>query len=89
MAKASRLTQASAFARKLLDDAMYQEQLKIRLMDGSLPSNIEALLYHYAYGKPVESVEVTDNRDIERMSDDELMAVEKVLRSREAGATVN
>ena len=83
-----RLSQASAFARKLLDDAMYQEQLKIRLMDGSLPSNIEALLYHYAYGKPVEAIEITGNSEIDKMSDEELLAAEKVLRGKEVSGSV-
>lgn len=81
MAKSSRLNEAASMAQKLLSDPSYLEHLKIRLMDGSLPSNIEALLFHYAFGKPVETIAVEDNRDIERMSDDELLEAARVLRA--------
>jgi|CXWL01.1.fsa_nt_gi hypothetical protein len=38
-------------ARSLLEDPAYQANLKQRLRDGEA-SQIEQLLYHYAYGKP-------------------------------------
>lgn len=43
-------------ARKLLEDDEYQRSLAERLKDGRAQT-VEALLYHYAYGKPKETVE--------------------------------
>jgi hypothetical protein len=45
-------------ARRLLSDRPYRRHLKARLRDGTAP-HIEALLYYYAYGKPVERHELT------------------------------
>lgn len=45
-------------ARRLLEDPGYLKALKARLLSGKAPT-LEPLLYHYAYGKPKESVEVS------------------------------
>lgn len=76
----SRTAEAREFARELLNSQVYRENLKLRLMAGDLPANLEAMLFHYAYGKPVETLEVVKANDFERMSDEELLAAEKTLR---------
>ena len=47
------------FARAILDSEAYQKSLARRVVDGTLAPGIEALIYHYAYGKPKEIVEHT------------------------------
>jgi hypothetical protein len=44
-------------ARSLLEDPIYQTNLRKRLRDGEA-SQIEQLLYHYAYGKPTDNLKV-------------------------------
>lgn len=44
-------------ARNLLDDPDYKASLRTRLLAGVAP-HIETLLWHYAYGKPKETVEL-------------------------------
>jgi hypothetical protein len=44
-------------AQKLLEDKDYQAALKTRLRRGTAGA-VEPLLYHYAYGKPKETVAV-------------------------------
>lgn len=51
---------AKEFARLVLGSAEYRVSLMQRLKLGALPPAVEALLYHYAFGKPVERVEVKD-----------------------------
>lgn len=46
-------------ARALIDDPEYRTLLAARLKVGEAP-HMETLLWHYAYGKPVEKVEVKD-----------------------------
>jgi hypothetical protein len=45
-------------ARRLVEDPEYQLKLKARL-DAGQASALELLLWHYAYGKPKEAVELT------------------------------
>lgn len=45
------------FTQRLLSDKDYQAALRKRIIAGEAPS-IEILLYQYAYGKPVERVQV-------------------------------
>lgn len=45
-------------ATKLLTEPTYVEALKVRLRRGTAGA-VEPLLYHYAYGKPKETHEVT------------------------------
>lgn len=53
-------------ARSLLEDPAYQAKLKQRLRDGKAPQ-IEALMYHYAYGKPKERFEVSKEMTLEEL----------------------
>lgn len=43
-------------AKKLLEDVEYVAALQRRLKDGTAGA-VEPLLYHYAYGKPKETIE--------------------------------
>lgn len=46
------------FCRKVLSTKTYMESLRRRIKEDSLPSAVEVLLYHYAYGKPKETIEI-------------------------------
>jgi hypothetical protein len=41
-------------ARSILEHPQYQDNLLRRALAGELPPAMEILLYHYAYGKPVD-----------------------------------
>ena len=47
-----------AWARGMLEDPDYRASLKARLASGQA-GQVEALLYHYGYGKPKEQVELS------------------------------
>ena len=53
-------------ARSLLEDPAYQEKLKRRLRSGRA-QQIEGLLYHYAYGKPVQKVALSGELTLEEL----------------------
>jgi len=55
-AKATR--DIKAWARGMLEDPDYRASLKARLASGQA-GQVEALLYHYGYGKPKEQVELS------------------------------
>lgn len=46
------------FARAVVEEPAYVEALKRRLTSGKAP-HMETLLFHYAYGKPKEQVELS------------------------------
>lgn len=52
-----RTREIQAFAAKMLEDADYVKELAVRLRRGKAP-HVETLLYHYAYGKPKETIAV-------------------------------
>ena len=54
---------AKEFARGVLHTSTYRESILQRVLLGTLPPAVECLLYHYAYGKPVEKLEVKDTTD--------------------------
>ena len=45
-------------ARALVDDQAYRDMLKLRLQNGTAPPAIEVLMWHYARGKPKETLAV-------------------------------
>ena len=47
-----------AMAQRLLKDKEYRKQFKARLERGDLPPAVETMLYHYAYGKPADNLNV-------------------------------
>lgn len=51
--------EARKFAHGLVSSAAYRKEIKARLMAGSLAPALEAMLFHYAYGKPPDKLEVT------------------------------
>jgi hypothetical protein len=46
-------------ARALVNDPEYRRNLDVRLKRGKLAPMVESMLWHYAYGKPKETVEHT------------------------------
>jgi len=46
-------------ASRLVTDPDYLENLEIRLKTGEAAPAVEAMLWHYAHGKPVDKVELT------------------------------
>jgi hypothetical protein len=64
---------AREFAELILCSQEYRDSLVRRIRTDSLAPNIEALLYHYAYGKPKERVELSEAPpQLDAFSDDEL-----------------
>lgn len=81
-------TSAKAFAQDVLNSQEYRDHLYRLLLLDELPPAVECLLYHYAYGKPVERVEVTetpvdlDDLSIEQLEARALQTLEFVRRHR-------
>jgi hypothetical protein len=50
--------EARDLAQKLLDDPKYADGFKKRLLAGELAPALESMVWHYAYGKPIERLEV-------------------------------
>ena len=55
--------EAEAFARGIVESSAYRASLEARVEAGSLPPGVETMLWHYAYGKPKESLEVSGDAD--------------------------
>lgn len=69
------LKSAKAISRKLLESPEYQASLIRRIASDSLPAAVECKLYDYAYGKPVDKVEVKDTTEsLEHMTSEQLEA---------------
>lgn len=85
-------TSAKEVFRAFLASAEYRQSLIDRVRLGTLPPALEVLMHHYAYGKPVEKVEVKDKTEnLEELSVEEieqrilhLVEVTRELRKREA-----
>lgn len=61
-------------AKSIVDDPTYRESLLTRLSAGEAP-HMETLMWHYAYGKPVDKIEVKDKtNDLADVSAEELRA---------------
>jgi hypothetical protein len=52
--------EAKAVCTHLVDDPIYRERLKARLVAGKLPPAVETMLWYYAKGKPKDVLEVED-----------------------------
>jgi hypothetical protein len=63
---------AQAFCRKLIDDPAYQTQLHIRWRNGTIHPTLEVMIWHYAHGKPAGTLNVNDERDLTKLSNQEL-----------------
>lgn len=68
--------EAQRFARDLVLSDDYQKNLRVRLLAGTLPAAVEVLLLHYAFGKPLEQVQVqvsSQQQDLSQLSGEELL----------------
>jgi hypothetical protein len=64
---------AEAFCRSIINSREYRDSLRRRIVMDELSPSVENLIYFYAYGKPVDRVEVTDKtRKFESASVEEL-----------------
>lgn len=62
-------------ARELLESSDYKDSLTRRIQNDTLPAAVEVALWHYAYGKPTEHVELNVSqreRSLREMTVDEL-----------------
>ena len=50
-------------AREILEGSEYQDYFERRLQDDSLAPGVETMLWHYAYGKPTDRLEINDQRE--------------------------
>jgi hypothetical protein len=66
--------EAKSFCLDILRSDEYRRSVQVRAKLGTLPPAVETLLWHYAYGKPVEHVAVTTaaNADLSDMSAEQL-----------------
>ncbi len=48
----------TAIAIKLVEDREYRRQFALRFKAGELAPPLEAMVWHYAYGKPTEHMEI-------------------------------
>lgn len=64
------MSEAKALCRKLLASKAYLKNLTERLESGKLAPAVESMLWHYACGKPAETLEHTgaDGRPIETLT---------------------
>ena len=84
-----------SLAKGILESVEYRRSVARRVADGTLPPAVECKLYEYAYGKPVDKVEINDKRNnLEDLSTEqlearamELAALARKLRGEESGAT--
>lgn len=70
---------AQAFAQEIVESKDYRDSLTSRIKSGALPAQLEAMLWHYAYGKPKETVEVLVNehaieQELNDLSEEQLAA---------------
>lgn len=73
--------EAQKFARNLLESKDYRESLKERIHTKTLPPAVETMLWHYAYGKPVEQVNLSiGTEDLSGLSVDELVQRARALQ---------
>lgn len=57
-------TEAKAACALIVDDLDYRKQLKARALAGTLPPGLEAMLWHYAKGRPVQRHEIKRTGDL-------------------------
>jgi hypothetical protein len=57
--KSRNTSEARAFALEIVRSPAYRKSLLDRVQAGTLASNIEAMLWAYAYGKPADRLEIT------------------------------
>ena len=67
--------EARAVCAAILDDPTYRTNLTARARAGTLAPAVEAMLWHYAFGRPRESLEVTVGPagDLSELSTEDLL----------------
>lgn len=64
--------EAQSFCKTILTSDTYRNQLKEKAEKGNLHPSIEAMLWHYAFGKPAEEVNVNVSEDLSQLSTEQL-----------------
>jgi hypothetical protein len=52
--------EARSFCASVVDDVVYQNRLRRRALAGTLSPALECMLWHYAKGKPTDTVKILD-----------------------------
>ena len=73
-----RTIEAKALARQLVSNPTYLQNLQTALENRTVDTSIEAMIWHYAYGKPKESVEI--QYDFEALTTKEVIQLEGMLK---------
>lgn len=75
----------AAVARELVENRAYKASLKKRLIEGKAP-HMEPVLFYYAYGKPVDRIELIGPmvKEVYRLAEAYGMTVTEVLAEAEA-----
>ena len=60
--------EAQRFARSIIESPAYRKSLEERAANGGLPAAVEVALWHYAYGKPPETIIVNPTEELETLS---------------------
>lgn len=85
------------FARSVLEDPKYQDNVRTRARNGKLSPPIEALLYAYAYGRPTEARRVDDEEFMNDLmevvwqhvtNDDSRQAIQAVIQEHLGGTSL-
>lgn len=71
--------EAQRRARELLESEDYKASLTRRIKTDSLPAAVETMLWYYAYGKPLESINLNVKEDLSSLGVDELLRRAKSL----------
>ena len=76
--------EARAVCAAILDDRTYRTNLTARARAGTLAPAVEAMLWHYAFGKPKDSLDVTVGPagDLSELSTEDLLHRPDRLRER-------
>jgi|SRR6266853_1739521 len=68
------------WARGLLEDPEYRDALQRRLIDGTCPPQLEVLLYHYAYGKPVDVIAMANAEKARDYAQEQMVFEEQIAK---------
>ena len=67
--------EAREFCASVVDDPVYQANIRRRALAGELQPAIEQMLWYYAKGKPVDRQEVGKPGEFSNLSNEELKAI--------------
>ena len=73
-------TEAADFARLIVDDPDYRQNLMARARAGTLPPAVETLLWYYAWGRPIERVAIAAQPLPEMSRDEMTVRVDRIVR---------